>query len=313
MADRKLTDLTEKVSGSLLQTDTYYMVDTTDTSSDPAGSSYKTTYEAILNGVIQYKGGIANGLATLDSSGQLPISQVTGGSIVNTFNSRSGAVVPQLNDYTALLVGYTSPSNTTSHTTVNSALDQVVKYVATSGIVKINSYAPSEDKPNVTLSTTANNTFSGWSNLNYGSNLNFSSVTQWPIMDSVQSDSSIWDNTNQKFRENNSVNQPHIWRIVLSYSRTTFTKVQLLARLYNPDTGFEVNHKTYFSEERQGSPDTGTEAFELISIADSDSLSTDRGYFLQIGIYGDNGTTIDIELDSITRISLANANQNIIS
>jgi len=291
MAERKVTDLTTKAAASLQQTDVHYMVDTTDTGVDPAGTSYKTTLGDMIEGIKAIDGGIAGGIATLNTSGKLVAIQVPASDKVS----------------------YTSPANTTPHLNVEVALNQAIKYVATSGQVKINSYnGGSLDKPTLTLATTAANTFSGYSNLEYGANLNFSSSTEFPIMDPNKNDASIWDNVNKKFRENNSVYQNHIWRIVLNYSRTSFEKVQLLIRLYNQDTSFEVVESKYFSEERNGNPDIGTYSFQLHTVADTNSLSANRGYFLQLGIYGDNNASIDFTLESVTRVSLANSNENVI-
>ena len=261
MADRKLTDLTEKSIGSLLDTDVHYMVDTTDVTDDPAGTSFKTSIAAIA--------------------------------------SKSNE--------------YTSPANTTDHTDFASAIDQAIKNVATVGTVKINSFnGVSEDKPTLTITTVAANTFSGYSNFEYGTDLNLSTITDFPIMDPNKNDASIWDNTNKKIRENNSVNQPHSWRVILSYSRTSYQKVQVVFRLFNTDTNFEAVHRMYFSEERQAATDTGTEEFELKTFADSNSLSAGRGYFMQIGMYGDNEASIDFTIDSLTRDSLSNSNENTI-
>ena len=58
MANRKVTDLINKDSASLLKTDVHYMVDTTDTGSDPAGTSYKTTLGDMIDGIKSLDGGI---------------------------------------------------------------------------------------------------------------------------------------------------------------------------------------------------------------------------------------------------------------
>jgi hypothetical protein len=184
--------------------------------------------------------------------------------------------------------------------------------VATSGQVKINSGdGVNEVKPAVTITTTSANTLFGPFAFEYLTGLNFSSSprTIWPIMDSNKDESSIWDDTNKKFRENNSLGQTHLWRFVFTYSRTSFKKVQVLFRLRNPDSGFEVDKRVYFSEERIGATDTGTEEIDLIRVADNNSLNLDRGYFLEALIYGDNGASIDLTLDSVLRISYANSNE----
>ena len=207
----------------------------------------------------------------------------------------------------------TDASNTTWGYDDTSTLDAINAYRDTGGQVKIDSYAGvAETKPSVTVVTTADNTLSAWFDLEYGADLNFSTVTEWPIMDPNKNDASIWDNSNKLFRENNSVNQSHLWRIILDYSRASFEKVQVVIRLFNPTTNFESTYLTYFSEERRSSPDVGKETILLSTVADSDSLSTNMGYKLQIAAYGDNGASIDFTLDSITRISSPNANQNTI-
>jgi microcystin-dependent protein len=65
MANQKVTDLTAKTT--VLNTDTYHVVDTTDTSQDASGSSYKTTWATIKAAIlallsatspITYSGGV---------------------------------------------------------------------------------------------------------------------------------------------------------------------------------------------------------------------------------------------------------------
>jgi len=231
---------------------------------------------------------------------------------VDSVFGRTGNVVAAASDYDADQVDYTSPANTTVHTNVDEALNQSVKYAATSGQVKVNSYnGVAEDKPSQTITTTAANVLFGPFTFEYGANLNFSSspTNQFPIMDPNKNDASIWDDVNKKFRENNSLGQQTFWRFIFSYTRTSFQKVQVVFRLRNPDTGFETSRKIYFSEERIGATDTGFETIELITIADNASLDPNRGYFLEALIYGDNGASIDLELDSTTRISLPNSNE----
>lgn len=239
------------------------------------------------------------------------LSALSSSSVDSVFG-RSGAVVATAGDYDAPKIDYTSPANTTSHTEVDTALDDSLKYIATSGQVKISSYnGVSEDKPTVNVTTSSMNTLFGPFQVNYGPNLNFSSAptNQFPIMDPNKNDASIWDNTNLKFRESNSFGQNHIWRFIFDYSRANNSKVQVIIRLRNPDSGFETCKRLYFSEENQGFPDNGRETIELFTIADNSSLDPNRGYFLEILIYGDNGADIDFTLDSTVRFSFANSNQ----
>tara|TARA_R110000868_G_scaffold378674_1_gene644239 strand:+ start:1128 stop:1931 length:804 start_codon:yes stop_codon:yes gene_type:complete len=76
MADRKLTDLISKDSSSLQKNNIVYIVDPSDTTSDPAGTSYKTDLGAIIEAVKLLDGNVINGIGILDDTAKLNISQI---------------------------------------------------------------------------------------------------------------------------------------------------------------------------------------------------------------------------------------------
>jgi len=309
MATKKLTDLTELSEVNITQDDLFYVVDPSDQTQDPSGSSFKATLGNISIAVGNIYGGVANGLATLDGGAKLKAAQIPNVGVVNSFNGRDGTVFPVAGDYEASQIQYDSPSNTPVYTESKSALDRLLRYISTSGQVKVNGYGASL-KPTQTLTTNLANTLFGPFQFNYGPSLIFSSspTNQFPEMDQNKDDSSIWDNTNLKFKENNSLGQSNLWRFIFSYSRNTASKVQVIIRLRNPVSGFKVSKRIYFSEEISGTPDAGVETIDLITIADNASIPDGEGYFLEALIYGDNNASIDFTLESTTRISLANFN-----
>lgn len=313
MATKKLTNLSEIIAANITQDDLFYVVDPNDPTQDSSGSSFKATLGNISTAVGNIYGGVANGLATLDGGAKLKSQQIPNVGVVNSFNGRDGDVLPVSNDYEASQIKYDSPSNTPVYTESKSALDRLLRYISTSGQVKVNGYGASL-KPTQTLTTSSANTLYGPFPFNYGSSLIFSSspTNQFPEMDQNKNDSSIWDNTNLKFKENNSLGQTHLWRFIFSYSRTGASKVQVIIRLRNPVSGFEAAKRIYFSENINGTPDAGVETIDLITIADNASIPDGEGYFLEALIYGDHNASIDFILESTTRISLANFNTAIV-
>jgi len=289
MADRKLTDLTEKVSGSLLETDVHYMVDTTDTTSDPAGTSYKCTLGSVFDALQSQRGGIVNGIATLNGLGKLDDSQ-----------SQNSDIIPYDNS-----TGFLEALDTK----VSLGLDRLANFIATTGQVKINT--GNSVQPTTSNTTTGAGVPSSEQLFNYDLPLSLSSspTTTWPRMETSQIDSSIWDDTNISFLENKSLGQTHVWRLIISYNKpsSTSSKFVINIRLYNPLSGFELIESTYISEET----DSGSFSVQFITIADSASLpspiGTGNGYQISTSIVGDNGSNCDITLESITRISLFNA------
>lgn len=192
--------------------------------------------------------------------------------------------------------------------------DQVSAYRKTSGQVKVNSYGAGLLKPSATLITTSPNTATAWQAFNWDLPLNFSSspTNQFPIMDPIKGDASIWDDTNGLLRENNSVGQQHLWRIQLQLTRAAAFAVVLEVRLTNPVSGFEVDKRIQITNENSGLPETTRETIDIETIADAASLPVNRGYQLEVRMYGDNNSTLDIEVEALTRFSFANSNTDII-
>lgn len=289
MADKKLTDLTEKVSGSLRETDVHYMVDTTDTASDPAGTSYKCTLGSIFDSLQSERGGIVDGIATLDSLGKLNDSQ-----------SQNSDVIPYDNS-----TGFLE----TSDNKVDLALNRLSNFIATTGQVKVN--AGNGIQPTTSNTATSAGVPSTEQLFNYDLPLSLSSspTTTWPKMESSQVDASIWNDTNTSFLENKSLGQTHIWRLLISYNKPSAASAKFIIniRLYNELSGFQLIESTYISEETV----SGNFTLQFITIADGASLpsplGTGNGYKISTSIVGDNGSDCDITLDSITRISLFNA------
>ena len=128
MANQKVTDLTAKTT--VLNTDTYHVVDTTDTSQDPAGSSYKITWASIASKIltlftagtgITISGGVISSdptatqtlsnktLASPSFTGSLTFPATTfTGTITNNGSYAGAAVVPVVN-------GGTGASSLTAH------------------------------------------------------------------------------------------------------------------------------------------------------------------------------------------------------
>jgi len=190
-------------------------------------------------------------------------------------------------------------------------------YRETSGQVIIDSYdQTTPTKPTFSLTTTATNSPTPWQDIVWDSTngFNFAAapITQFPIMDPNKDESSIWDETNQLLRENNSAGQNHLWRINLELTRTAAFSVEFVIRLYNPATGFSTEESVYMSNKNSGLPETKKRTIQLSTVATADSLSVGRGYKLQVRMYGDNDATLNVEVDSLARFSLANSNTDII-
>lgn len=288
MANRKVTDLINKDSASLLKTDVHYMVDTTDTESDPAGTSYKTTLGDMIDGIKSLDGGIANGISTLNATGKLKDSQVPASDKVAYDNS----------------TGYLENSDINA----DLALDRLAKFAATTGQVKI--VSGNQIKPTIILVIPSNSDFSGNQDFIYGTPLyyEFAPVTSWPRMEPNKIDSSIWDNVNNSLLENKSLGQTHIWRCAFNYIKPgqTNKKFAINIRFNNPFSNFQVFKQFYVSEETFD----GSFSIDFIAIADSNSLKpplgSGAGYKLSGNIIGDADSLCNITLESVTRISLFN-------
>lgn len=179
------------------------------------------------------------------------------------------------------------------------------------GQVKINS--GNTVQPVVNLVTTSAGTAAPEQIFNYDYPLAFSSspTTLWPPMDTVADQTTIWDDTNNTFLENDLGGQVHLWRFIFTWNKPiqTAKKFMIRVRLYNALSSFTETKESYVSEETS----TGDLNFNFITIADSFSLpsGSGQGYNLAATVIGDNASNCDITLVSTTRISLASAAINI--
>jgi len=146
--------------------------------------------------------------------------------------------------------------------------------------------------------------------INYATPLTLavSPTTTFPPMDTVADETSVWDDANSTFLENKMLGQVHLWRLIFNYNKNATGKKNLIRlRLYNALSGFSISNEHYLSEEA----DAGSFVVIFETIADSASLptplGTGQGYQVATSMVGDAGSDIDVELDSITRSSLAAA------
>ena len=166
-------------------------------------------------------------------------------------------------------------------------------------------------KPIVNLVTTSAGSAGVELPFEYSSPLIISSspTTVYPIMDSVQDETSIYDTTNNTFLENRMLGQWHTWRIVFNWVKPSNTgkKFDVIIVLSNTLSSFKLFKRSYLSEETS----SGNLTAIFNTIADNVSLpaplGTGQGYALSAYIIGDSGSFLDVTLDSITRRCEANS------
>lgn len=310
MATKKLTDLTEKTSGQLLTSNAFYLVDTTDPTDDPAGTSFRTNLGAMIDEVQTVKGGAVNGLATLDAGGTLTPAQIPSGSLVTSFNTRVGAVVPAASDYDGTQIDYANTDGflEPGDVTTEAGIDRLADWAATVGQVKINTGNAVQPVTNNVVPSAGTPSPEQIFDYDLPLGLSSSPTTTWPRMVATPTDADIWDDTNTSFLENLSLGQVHEWRCQFSYNKpaSPTSKFIISVRLFNPLSGFSLTQQLYISEEVS----SGDFIFQFKTIADSASLpsplGTGNGYQLGSSIVGDNGSTCDITLISMTRHSTFN-------
>ena len=288
MASRKLTDLINKDSDNLLLTDTHYIVDTTDTSNDPAGTSYKTTFGDMINAIKNLNGGISDGIATLNTNGKLKNAQVPDADKVPYDNSLNYLEIEDIN--------------------VNLALNSLSKFIATSGQVQIldgNSIKPMTNNIiTIDFTPTPEQIFKYTSPITIAP----SPFTVWPRMAPVQSEASIWDNVNETFLENTSLGQSHQWNFNFSFIRqiNIDDNFVIIIKFFNVITGEEYMNNVSINNEIAN----GKFSINFNTIANNTSLpspiGTGNGYQLTSSIIGKKNIDCDITLESMTRISLLN-------
>lgn len=181
------------------------------------------------------------------------------------------------------------------------------------GQVKVNAgtVATVPTKPIINLVTTSAGSASVELFFEYSSPLIISTspTTVYPIMDSVQDETSIYDGTNNTFLENRMLGQWHTWRIVFNWVKPSATtkKFDIVIILSNTLSTFKLFKRSYISEETS----SGSLTAIFNTIADNISLpsplGTGQGYRLSAYIIGDNSSLCDVTLDSITRRCEANS------
>ncbi len=141
--------------------------------------------------------------------------------------------------------------------------------------------------------------------------LSESPLTTWPAnlsssLTDSQRQETIYDFINDTFLENPILGQVSIWRIILSFEKTSkaSTETGVIFRLYNPspDSAFDERKLVHISPEHI----KGRLTFNLITIADQLSVpgqgnTNAQGYRFEIG--ADDVLSI-LAVESITRISL---------
>lgn len=127
-------------------------------------------------------------------------------------------------------------------------------------------------------------------------------TTKWPVGQSAYNpDVFITTTDSYRLRENNVLGQVHRWRIMGTYYNKSVgvtTSLQLV--LMNPDSNFSAVGKNYLP----ANVTQGDFAFEITTIADNNSLDTNKGYVIAAKTSSDD-SILTIEITSIVRISEA--------
>lgn len=173
------------------------------------------------------------------------------------------------------------------------------------GVVKINSGAGGV-KPTYTLGASGSG-YGTAEHLTYVTPLVFAPAptTNWPentvpypgVTSNIYYESSPATLTNQRWRENITEGQVHVWRLIATVTPNSNSAGSIRGTFINPDSGFKV---TSIQEIPKGSGIGNTVTLYFYTIADSNSLDTGKGYQLKL----QSDITCDVVVESFTRISL---------
>lgn len=133
-----------------------------------------------------------------------------------------------------------------------------------------------------------------WYTVTYTSPFTYG-IAAWPENITNPTDASIYNFTLNRFIENSIVNQTHIWRVTLSYTKdNNVYSQQIDVSLYNPVSGFRTSSVGTIASGRT----SGTMTLYLVTVADANSIGT--GYQLQWSCSDDLSK---LTIDNVTRIS----------
>lgn len=136
--------------------------------------------------------------------------------------------------------------------------------------------------------------------------LSASPTTEWPYGSGTSYDPDFFDSANTRLKENLVNGQVHFWRVIGSYAnKQGGTEGPLAIELFNPVSGFAVRDDgaALFT----GPIAAGKWASLLVTIADGASIPAGQGYRLQ-AITAQADATLQVSIESITRISVSNEN-----
>ncbi len=126
-------------------------------------------------------------------------------------------------------------------------------------------------------------------------------TTTWPVGSGDAYHPHMFNLTTTRLREYNAPGQVHLWRIQGNYTgKVAGNTRELLCRMYNPDSGFQVFDTVVLSSGLT----QGNFTFNFVTIADSASLDDGRGYRLAF-TYSTTNALFMVNVTGITRISLA--------
>lgn len=299
MLIKKITDIKEISAENITTEDFFYLVDPSDPTDDPSGTSFKATLGNISAAVENVYGGIANGLATLDGGAKLKSAQIPTVGVVNNFNGRDGSVLPVAGDYTALQVDYANTPAIITGTTVAALLDKLSQMTGSIGHTIIN------DRGGVqpTIASLTKGSFTAVQYTTAGA-LTIDASSKNAVYPNAFSDSQIYDTTNHTFYDNGIIGQSQIWVFEFELVKVSFNdQVPVQVRFRNKTTPANYEKIQFFD---LGTSDSTTINNQVIfhTIATNETIAGGSGSGYELEIQCEKHDLTSVKLLTTTRISL---------